>query len=83
MFSFSHPQSETLNQKCILDELECRKIKLKERLTSLRAESEEIWKSMEEAERNLSEIVGAKDYDTTRCFSYYFMQRKISNLTFK
>ena len=59
-------------QKSILDELECRKSKLKERLTALRAESEEIWKSMETAERSLSDIVAANDFDTTRydlCYS--------------
>ena len=54
-------------QKSILDELECRKSKLKERLTSLRTESEEIWKSMETAERSLNDIVAANDFDTTRC----------------
>ncbi len=59
-------QSETLVQKSILDELESRKSKLKERLTALRAESEEIWKSMETAERSLSDIVAANDFDTTR-----------------
>ena len=59
-------QTETLIQKSILDELEFRKSKLKERLTSLRAESEEIWKSMETAERSLNDIVAATDFDTTR-----------------
>ena len=59
-------QSETLVQKSVLDELENRKLKLKERLTSLRAESEEIWKSMELAERSLNDIVAASDFDTTR-----------------
>jgi SLIT-ROBO Rho GTPase activating protein len=55
-----------LVQKSILDELECRKSKLKERLTTLRTESEEIWKSMETAERSLNDIVAANDFDTTR-----------------
>ena len=34
----------------------------------LKTESEEIWKSMETAERTLSEMVGCQDFDTTRFF---------------
>ena len=52
----------------MLDELEMRKKKLKERLSSLKVESEEIWKSMESAEKTLSDIVGCTDWDTTRFF---------------
>ena len=33
---------------------------------SLRAESEEIWKSLETAEKSLNDMVSAADYDTTR-----------------
>ena len=60
--------SETLIQKSIMDELEMRKGKLKERLATLKVDSEEIWKSMESAEKTLSEMVSATDYDTTRFF---------------
>ena len=60
--------SETLVQKSIMDELEMRKGKLKERLATLKVDSEEIWKSMESAEKTLSEMVSATDYDTTRFF---------------
>jgi hypothetical protein len=41
-------------------------VKLGERLGSLRAESEEIWKSLEAAEKTLLEMVNCADYDTTR-----------------
>ncbi len=45
-----------------------RKQKLAERLLQLKAESEEIWKSMETAEKTLLDMVAANDYDTTRYF---------------
>lgn len=61
-------ETETLDQKPILDELEVRKQKLKERLSTLKVDSEEIWKSMESAEKTLSEMVSATDFDTTRFF---------------
>ena len=50
-------ETETLTQKTVLEELGSRKGKLQERLTSLKTESEEIWKSMELAEKSLSEVV--------------------------
>ena len=50
-------ESETLVQKSVMDELEARKQKLKERLATLKVDSEEIWKSMESAEKTLSEMV--------------------------
>jgi SLIT-ROBO Rho GTPase activating protein len=53
-------------QKPVLEDLESRKVKLGERLGSLRAESEEIWKSLEAAEKTLLEMVNCADYDTTR-----------------
>ena len=54
------------SQKPVLEELESRKKKLAERLASLRVESEEIWKSLEAAEKTLLEMVNCNDYDTTR-----------------
>ena len=61
-------ETETIMQKSVMDELEVRKQKLKERLATLKVDSEEIWKSMETAEKTLSEMVSATDYDTTRFF---------------
>ena len=61
-------ETETLTQKSVLEELESRKGMLHERLASLKAESEEIWKSMEMAEKSLSEVVNCRDWDTTRFF---------------
>merc|ERR1719219_3149126 len=61
-------ESESLVQKSVLDELEVRKRKLKERLATLKVDNEEIWKSMESAEKTLSEMVSATDFDTTRFF---------------
>ena len=34
----------------------------------LKVDNEEIWKSMESAEKTLSEMVSATDFDTTRFF---------------
>ncbi|XP_059099709.1 SLIT-ROBO Rho GTPase-activating protein 1-like isoform X3 [Tigriopus californicus] len=61
-------ETEVIIQKCVLNELSSRKSKLEERLALIKAESEEIWKSMDSAEKTLSDIVGCKDYDTTRFF---------------
>ena len=52
----------------MLDELEMRKQKLKDRIASLNLEREEIGKSMDSAEKSLQEIVGCTDWDTTRFF---------------
>ena len=62
--------------KPVLEELECRKSKLADRLSSLRTESEEIWKSLEEAEKTLLEMVNCNDYDTTRYFQKRFIIEK-------
>ena len=61
-------ETETIMQKSVIEELEVRKQKLKERLATLKVDSEEIWKSMESAEKTLSEMVSTTDYDTTRFF---------------
>ena len=61
-------ESESLVHKSIQDDLEVRKSKLQERLATLKLDSEEIWKSMESAEKTLSEMVSVTDYDTTRFF---------------
>ena len=52
----------------MLDELEMRKQKLKDRIASLNLEREEVGKSMDSAEKSLQEIVGCTDWDTTRFF---------------
>ncbi|XP_040563935.1 SLIT-ROBO Rho GTPase-activating protein 1 isoform X2 [Lepeophtheirus salmonis] len=63
-FEFN-PSSKDKN---LLDDLRARKSRIKERLTSVKTESEEIWKSMETAEKTLSDMVSCNDYDTTRFF---------------
>jgi len=57
-----------LVQKPVLEELESRQKKLAERIGCLRKESEEIWRSLENSEKNLLEIVSCADYDTSRYF---------------
>ena len=57
-----------LVQKAVVEELKSRKLKLAERINSLRVESEEIWKSLEAAEKSLNDMVSSADYDTTRYF---------------
>jgi len=58
-----------LVQKPVLEDLELRQLKLAERISSLRTESEETWKSLESTEKNLLEIVSCADYDTSRYFT--------------
>ena len=57
-----------LVQKAVVEELKSRKLKLAERINSLRVESEEIWMSLEAAEKSLNDMVSSADYDTTRYF---------------
>ncbi|KAG5898835.1 hypothetical protein JTB14_014266 [Gonioctena quinquepunctata] len=49
-------------------EMETRLTQLQQRVTSLRAESEEVWKTLETAESTLLEMLSAKDYD---CSGYF------------
>eukprot|EP00096_Caligus_rogercresseyi_P000876 TRINITY_DN1143_c0_g1_i7.p1 TRINITY_DN1143_c0_g1~~TRINITY_DN1143_c0_g1_i7.p1 ORF type:complete len:1149 (+),score=380.76 TRINITY_DN1143_c0_g1_i7:406-3852(+) len=67
-FNPSSKDKSTEFDKNLLDDLRARKTRIKERLTSLKTESEEIWKSMETAEKTLSDMVSCSDYDTTRFF---------------
>lgn len=55
-------------QKILHQEMESRLEQLQKRVTSLRAESEEVWKTLETAELSLLEMLNAKDYD---CSSYF------------
>lgn len=48
--------------------MESRLSQLQQRVTSLRAESEEVWKTLETAETTLLEMLSAKDYD---CSGYF------------
>lgn len=48
--------------------MEHRLNQLQQRVTTLRTESEEIWKTMETAELTLLEMLNAKDYD---CSGYF------------
>ncbi|KAK9310159.1 hypothetical protein QLX08_000441 [Tetragonisca angustula] len=55
-------------QKLLHAEMEQRLAQLQQRLTSLRTESEEVWKTLETAEASLLEMLTAKDYDCSRYF---------------
>lgn len=60
------PESEI--QKVLHQEMETRLGQLQQRVTSLRTESEEVWKTLETAESTLLEMLNAQDQD----FSNYF-----------
>ncbi|KAK3933383.1 SLIT-ROBO Rho GTPase-activating protein 1 [Frankliniella fusca] len=51
------------------DELKARLHQLTNRILSLRAESEEVWKTLETAETTLLEMITAKDYDCSALFT--------------
>jgi len=53
----------------IRQELEQRLLQLHKRLETLRAESDELWKTLETAEKSLLEMITAKDYDTSQYFA--------------
>ncbi|KAG7203165.1 hypothetical protein KM043_010278 [Ampulex compressa] len=55
-------------QKVLHSEMEQRLTQLQQRVTSLRTESEEVWKTLETAEASLLEMLTAKDYDCSRYF---------------
>ncbi|XP_054277827.1 SLIT-ROBO Rho GTPase-activating protein 1-like isoform X3 [Macrosteles quadrilineatus] len=55
-------------QKLLCADMETRLVQLKSRLTSLKAESEEVWKTLETAESTLLDMLTAKDYD---CRAYF------------
>ncbi|XP_011265888.1 SLIT-ROBO Rho GTPase-activating protein 1 isoform X1 [Camponotus floridanus] len=55
-------------QKMLHSEMEQRLQQLQQRVTSLRTESEEVWKTLETAEASLLEMLTAKDYDCSRYF---------------
>lgn len=48
--------------------METRLGQLQQRVTTLRTESEEVWKTLETAESTLLEMLNAKDYD---CSGYF------------
>ncbi|XP_065165014.1 SLIT-ROBO Rho GTPase-activating protein 1-like isoform X3 [Atheta coriaria] len=54
--------------KILHQEMEARLNQLQQRVTSLRTESEEVWKTLETAESTLLEMLNAKDYD---CAAYF------------
>lgn len=56
--------------KPLRDKLEDRLEKLAARVNSLRTESEEVWKTLETAERTLLEMLDAKDYDCSGFFGH-------------
>lgn len=55
-------------QKLLCADMETRLVHLKSCLTSLKTESEEVWKTLETAERSLLAMLTAKDYD---CSGYF------------
>lgn len=52
----------------VQEEMEKRYAHLVSRLTSLKTESEETWKTIETAERTLVEMTGTRDYDVAHYF---------------
>lgn len=66
-FEFQSQKPEELPepeiQKVLHQEMETRLNQLQQRVTSLRTESEEVWKTLETAESTLLEMLNAKDYD--------------------
>jgi len=55
-------------QKTLRDELEARLAQLQNRVTTLRTESEEVWKTLETAETTLLKMLNAKDF---YCSGYF------------
>lgn len=53
----------------VREEFDARYLQLHKRLTSLRAESEEVWKTLETAEKSLMDMISVKDYDVTPLFA--------------
>ena len=60
------PEAEL--QKTLRDELEARLAQLQNRVTTLRTESEEVWKTLETAETTLLKMLNAKDF---YCSGYF------------
>ncbi|XP_071054634.1 SLIT-ROBO Rho GTPase-activating protein 1-like isoform X2 [Onthophagus taurus] len=61
-------QPEPEIQKILHQEMETRLNQLQQRVTTLRAESDEVWKTLETAESTLLEMLNAKDYDCSQYF---------------
>lgn len=68
VLSFLRQTAEPELQKLLCADLENRLYQLKQRLTTLRTESDEVWKTLETAEYTLLEMLTAKDYD---CAPYF------------
>ncbi|KAK4307148.1 hypothetical protein Pmani_021070, partial [Petrolisthes manimaculis] len=65
----SWPQvSRVVVTRQVQEEMEKRYAHLVSRLTSLKTESEETWKTIETAERTLVEMTGTRDYDVAHYF---------------
>ncbi|XP_067126010.1 SLIT-ROBO Rho GTPase-activating protein 1-like isoform X3 [Centruroides vittatus] len=71
-FEFLAHKGDEVMQMCIdkavHDEIDQRYKQLTKRLTSLKTESEEIWKTLETAERSLLDMISTKDYDCSMLF---------------
>lgn len=66
MYRLQGPEPEL--QKTLRDELEARLAQLQNRVTTLRAESEEVWKTLETAETTLLKMLNSKDF---YCSGYF------------
>ncbi|XP_017299140.1 SLIT-ROBO Rho GTPase-activating protein 3-like [Diaphorina citri] len=56
-------------QRLLCCDMETRLVQINQRLTNLKTESEEIWKTLETAEISLLEMLTAKDYDCSELFT--------------
>ncbi|KAK7080089.1 SLIT-ROBO Rho GTPase-activating protein 1, partial [Halocaridina rubra] len=72
-FEFQGHKGDEVNQvvvnRQVQEEMEKRYAHLVSRLTSLKTESEETWKTIETAEKTLMEMINTRDYDVAHYFA--------------
>lgn len=68
--------SQVVVNRQVQDEMEKRYAHLVSRLTSLKTESEETWKTIETAEKTLMEMINQRDYD---CAHYFIDEPRADN----
>ena len=61
--------SELSTQSGIQEELLGRSLQITQRLTTLRTENDEVWKTLETAEKSLMIMINQKDYDVGELFT--------------
>lgn len=69
MFLSLDQTNQVLVTHPIQEEMDKRYAHLVSRLTNLKTESEETWKTIETAEKTLLEMINARDYDIAHFFS--------------